>query len=295
LIYKICDFCKKQYLTSFTKSKYCSKVCAKNFWKQEKINNPQMFIERNKIYQQNRENKYRIQGKRILKDLIYVCSVCDKKYKPKVYNSKVCSKKCKNLSEIWKLHVLMKKEEFRNKKNCIWNIQYSKRMGYQPVKEIECIICKNKFIRQSIDQTWCSKECRIQYLRNKANERYHKNKEQIMLKRKNNVEYCILNKLRMRINCAVKSQGAHKSKKTMQLVGCTVKELKQYLEQKFKEGMSWYNYGKHGWHIDHIKPCSSFNLKKGNEQHKCFHYTNLQPLWAKENLQKSNKVILVEN
>jgi hypothetical protein len=59
-------------------------------------------------------------------------------------------------------------------------------------------------------------------------------------------------------------------------------------EKKFKPKMSWNNYGK--WHIDHIKPCCSFNLSKSEEQRKCFHYSNLQPLWAKENLSKGKKV-----
>jgi hypothetical protein len=54
--------------------------------------------------------------------------------------------------------------------------------------------------------------------------------------------------------------------------------------------MTWQNYGYYGWHIDHIKPCASFDLRKPSEQRKCFHYSNLQPLWAKDNLQKSDKI-----
>ena len=75
--------------------------------------------------------------------------------------------------------------------------------------------------------------------------------------------------------------------KTTNLIGCTVEQLKQHLESHFKVGMFWSNYGK--WHIDHIKPCASFDLSKESEQKKCFHYTNLQPLWAKENREKGSK------
>ncbi len=90
-----------------------------------------------------------------------------------------------------------------------------------------------------------------------------------------------------RINMALKHNT--KSKKTMQLIGCSVYFLKQHLESKFKPGMSWKNYGK--WHIDHILPCSSFDLSKPSEQKKCFNYKNLQPLWARDNIIKSDKII----
>ena len=52
--------------------------------------------------------------------------------------------------------------------------------------------------------------------------------------------------------------------------------------------MNWNNIGK--WHIDHIKPCKSFDLTKSDEQKKCFHYTNLQPLWALDNIKKGAKI-----
>ena len=61
------------------------------------------------------------------------------------------------------------------------------------------------------------------------------------------------------------------------------------MESKFTEGMSWENQGKNGWHIDHKKPCSKFDLSKPEEQKKCFHFTNLQPLWWEDNLKKSDK------
>ena len=95
--------------------------------------------------------------------------------------------------------------------------------------------------------------------------------------------------LRNRIRKVLKNNI--KSTKTSKLLDCSIDFLKKYLESKFKFGMTWDNYGKNGWEIDHIRPCASFDLSKPEEQCKCFHYSNLQPLWVSENRQKSNKII----
>ena len=73
----------------------------------------------------------------------------------------------------------------------------------------------------------------------------------------------------------------------MDLLGESPAFVKDYLASKFTEGMSWENHG--AWHIDHRRPCCSFDLTNPEEQKKCFHYTNLQPLWAKDNLEKGGK------
>ena len=92
--------------------------------------------------------------------------------------------------------------------------------------------------------------------------------------------------LRSRILSALKSPTVKKSASTLELTGCSIEELREYLQSKFKEGMCWENHGK--WHIDHIRPCSSFDLTDPEQQHQCFHFTNLQPLWALENLRKGS-------
>lgn len=94
---------------------------------------------------------------------------------------------------------------------------------------------------------------------------------------------------RNRIRSALKNN--YKSSKSLYLIGCkNWDELKRHLELKFEKDMSWENMGL--WHIDHIKPCSSFDLTDVEQQKLCFHYTNLQPLWAKDNLSKSDKILL---
>jgi len=74
------------------------------------------------------------------------------------------------------------------------------------------------------------------------------------------------------------------------LVGCTPKELAAHLESKFLPGMTWGNRTVNGWHIDHVIPVSKFDLSDPVQQEAAFHYTNLQPMWAKDNRAKSNRV-----
>ena len=97
----------------------------------------------------------------------------------------------------------------------------------------------------------------------------------------------LLRNLRSRLGNAIK--GNTKSASTMKLIGCTIEKLQEHLENQFTDDMTWENYGE--WHVDHILPCVSFDFTKDEEQFKCFHYANLQPLWAEDNLRKSSKII----
>ena len=99
------------------------------------------------------------------------------------------------------------------------------------------------------------------------------------------VEAHIKANLRTRLYDVLK--GTLRSAHTMDLIGCTPLELKTHLERQFTEGMSWDNYGK--WHIDHIIPCAAFDLTDPAQQRQCFHYSNLQPMWAADNFSKGKK------
>lgn len=105
-------------------------------------------------------------------------------------------------------------------------------------------------------------------------------------KKQNNIVYVIKRRLRWRVRDAVKriNGKGYKYKSSLVLLGCDMDYFKFYLENKFTEGMGWNNISE--WHIDHIRPCSSFDLTKLSEQIKCFHYSNLQPLWEVDNLIK---------
>jgi hypothetical protein len=83
-------------------------------------------------------------------------------------------------------------------------------------------------------------------------------------------------------------KGKNKSKSSVKLLGCSIEECWNHLEQQFKPGMTRDNYGL--WHVDHIIPCASFDLNDPKQQELCFHYTNLQPLWAEDNLKKGAKL-----
>tara|TARA_B100001094_G_scaffold125669_1_gene121754 strand:- start:4629 stop:5054 length:426 start_codon:yes stop_codon:yes gene_type:complete len=107
------------------------------------------------------------------------------------------------------------------------------------------------------------------------------------LRREREPKYAMLCRLRRRLRSALSRKGIIKTNTTMELCGCTLEELKAHLEQQFVENMNWDNRSE--WHIDHIRPCASFDLTDIEQQKQCFHYSNLQPLWAHENLKKSDK------
>lgn len=106
-------------------------------------------------------------------------------------------------------------------------------------------------------------------------------------KRKSDASFDTSVKLRVRIANALKKKNSYKSESTESLLGCKWEFFINWIESKFKDGMSWGN--RNLWHIDHIRPCCSFDLSDANQQKECFHYSNLQPLWAKENLSKNGR------
>ena len=118
----------------------------------------------------------------------------------------------------------------------------------------------------------------LSYISEKASERYN-----------NDPEHRLKHILRVRIQKALKLNC--KKTSSTELLGCDISEYRLYLESKFTDGMNWENYGRKGWHIDHIIPCDSFDMSSLKQQKQCFHYTNTQPLWWEDNLKKHTKIV----
>lgn len=105
---------------------------------------------------------------------------------------------------------------------------------------------------------------------------------------KNDLKFKLRCSLRTRLGTALKRKGIRKHKKTLKLLGCTLDQLKEHLEKRFTEGMTWENHGE--WHIDHIRPLCTFDLTVPEELEKAAHFSNLQPLWAIDNLRKGPRL-----
>lgn len=152
------------------------------------------------------------------------------------------------------------------------------------------------------------KLCRILYYRNnivrikkQRKSYYEENKEKVLARNKKyfkrrrlyDPQFRISVNLRRRVNKIVR--GYKKNGSAINDLGCTLDQLKMHLESKFHcnkvtgEMMTWDNYGRNGWHIDHIKPLCSFDLTDRDQFLSACHYSNLQPLWAKDNLIKGGK------
>lgn len=126
------------------------------------------------------------------------------------------------------------------------------------------------------------------YQENRHDIRREQHRVRHMYRYNNDVLYKITHLCRVRLNNLLKTKHWQKKTTFLKYIGCTKKELKIHIESKFLPNMTWDNHGTFGWHIDHIIPLDSAQTEQ--ELYKLCHYTNLQPLWAEDNLKKSNKL-----
>jgi len=123
-----------------------------------------------------------------------------------------------------------------------------------------------------------------------ANKEYlnKKNSKNAVNRMKHDIDFKLRTRLRTRLNNAIRDNL--KTGSAIRDLGCSIEELKVHLESRFQPGMTWDNYGFYGWHIDHIVPLVSFDLSNREELLKACNYNNLQPLWAEDNMRKSDKL-----
>lgn len=142
-----------------------------------------------------------------------------------------------------------------------------------------------EYYKNNPDYFFQYRESHSDHYKNWRTENSEKLREYQRNLRKTDINRRISCNLRSRLSGLIRKSKTKKIDSTMKLLGCSIEEFKIYISNKFKEGMSWENYGK--WHLDHIIACAKFDLAVPENQQRCFHYTNLQPLWAKDNLRKN--------
>jgi hypothetical protein len=183
-----------------------------------------------------------------------------KKEDPNLKITKKCSK-CKEVTDNFKRNV-GKKDGFNH----------------------HCRVCEGKTARAyEVANREAINERRRQW--------YEDNKEAINKRhqdrKKNDPVYRAVCNMRTYMGLILK--GTAKCESQMKLLGCTRDHYLHHMEAQFTEGMSWDNYGE--WHQDHIQPCASFDQTDPEQQKICWHYTNFQPLWAEDNLRKSDQIV----
>jgi predicted nucleic acid-binding Zn ribbon protein len=197
---------------------------------------------------------------------------------------KICSNEKSNE---WVKNNLEKRKEIVKKYTHSENVKEKRKIQYYNNPSF-CSICE-KIIpyEKSVGSQLCSDQCKE--IRKTQITEYKKN----WSKNKQNIDDLYALKIAIRKNFWTNfkkylTTGKKISQTTIHILGCDWETLKKHLENQFSEGMSWDNQGRDGWHIDHIIPLSS--AKTSDELYKLNHYTNLQPLWAKDNLKKSDKI-----
>ena len=153
----------------------------------------------------------------------------------------------------------------------------------------DCKICRNSEFEKSKRRNWYNenKQERQKKIKEYSSSYKERRKELHRERQSKDINYRIKRSLRSRLYNALKNDLKQTS--AINDIGCSLEFLKNYLSSMFEEGMTWDNYGE--WHIDHIIPISKFDLNNREEQLKACNYTNLQPLWAKDNIRKSNKIL----
>jgi hypothetical protein len=194
-----------------------------------------------------------------------VCELCKKEFNTKSAKARFCGKFCKN--KAWR----DENKEYKARKLTEWrnnNPEKAKANYVNRDKEKEALAKAAYYIANKFRINKLGVE--------RATKRYH-----------SDLNFKLRKILRCRLLNALKDET--KGGSAIDGLGCSIEELRDYLESKFKPGMTWENHGLNGWHIDHIQPLVNFDLTNPEQVTIACRYTNLQPLWAKDNLIKADK------
>ena len=240
-----------------------------------------------------------------------ICSQCNKEFIKKKNNQKYCSKECSK--EAFKITnkkyqqsekgKAVRKKALKKYKKSNKGKESEKRYRQSEKGKLAIKISAKKYKtkynqsqrgreaikqgRKKYSQSASGKETIRKY---KQSDRGKELRKKDHLKRmKTDPLYKLIYNTRARLRMFCKASNIKKTNQTFKMVGCTPEFLKQHLEKQFKPGMNWKNNTRDGWHIDHIVPISV--AMSSEDVEKLSHYTNLQPMWATENLKKSNKIV----
>lgn len=251
-----CEICKKTFTRRQSNYKTCSSNC-------RKIHNK---LKQKEYYRNNKASIIERLSKNSKRPKIeQICVICDSTFKDR-QNTKCCSDECRH-----ELNRCSSIERYYRKR-CVNNCARCDTVFTDASSNDMCRQCRTLDKWGVDDATAAYKKRKRLYVRN----RY-----------KTDINYRLADNLRSRLNSVISRQDRAGS--SVKDLGCTVEELKKHLESQFTEGMSWDNYGKGGWEIDHIQPLASFDLTNREDLLKACHYTNLQPLWARDNRSKGGR------
>ena len=196
--------------------------------------------------------------------------------------------------------VAASKERYRKKKRLRDRVYYKENRekilaqmkAYREAHRDETLAKKKAWKEDNKDKVmawyWANREKGLERMRGWHSKNKDKDLAYQKYKRDTDPCYKIGKTLRSRLRSALKRN--FKSGSAVRDLGCSIEYLKTYLEGKFEPGMSWDNWAHDSWHIDHIVPLASFDLTDREQLLKACHYTNLQPLWAKDNLSKGDSI-----
>ena len=165
----------------------------------------------------------------------------------------------------------------------------------------QCRICDNEYDKEyqsktnsrvKRDKSPEAKKYRKQYIAENKDWWRKYEREYRSSRKQEDMFFKIKSNLSSRLSDLIKNRII--GQRTVELLGCDKDTFLQHLESQFTEGMTWENYGLKGWHVDHIMPISSYDLTNEDEVKKACHYTNLQPLWWQDNLEKGDKIRILK-